>query len=223
MIALAFLVVIFFTARETKKYNINPKDIWDLGFWTVISGILGARILYVILEWPSYKNNLLEIIMINHGGLIFYGGLLLSIPALFLYLKIKKINFFNVAKSVIVYLPLGHAIGRVGCFLNGCCHGKRTDSWLYSSQLYESAWNLFIFIFLLILRKKAKDQKILFYFYLLLYGIGRFVIEFTRGDAVTILGGLRISQWISILLIIVGLYGCGTRMTRMARINTDFN
>ena len=205
MVAFAALLVIFLCAREVKNKNISSQIIYDLGFWVVFSAIVGARLFYVILHWSYFFAHPLEIIMLNRGGLVFYGGLILSLLVSFIYIKVKELDFWELVCIIIPYIPLGHAIGRIGCFLNGCCYGKEINAFQHPTQLYAAAFNLFIFLTLLFIRKRYFVGKIILGLYLVLYGFSRFMIEFLRGDEVLVVYSLRVSQWVSLVMIVVGL------------------
>jgi len=208
MLALATMVGIFFTAREYKKKHssASPLLVYDFGFWTIIGGIVGARLLFVILDFSYFKNNPLEIIMLNHGGLVYYGGLIGGIISGYVFLKIKRIFIQDMVLCLIPFMPLGHAIGRAGCFLNGCCYGKfDSHGNRYPTQIYEIIFNLLIFVILMNIKKKCTDAWQMVFSYLFLYGLGRFVVEFFRGDDVTVFSGLRISQWISLFFMFISI------------------
>ena len=145
--------------------------------------------------------------MAIHGALI--GGILAG----FIYTKIKKINFFKMADTVMIGIPLGQAIGRWGNYINGEAHGGPTSlPWgimvngvkVHPTFLYESIWDLAIFIFIWSFRKKKKYEGQLAIYYLILYSLGRFFIEGLRTDSLMI-GPLRMAQVISLITIIVCL------------------
>ncbi|MBU0651129.1 prolipoprotein diacylglyceryl transferase, partial [bacterium] len=159
-----------------------------------------------------YLKNPLEIIMLNHGGLVFLGGFVPAIIVAVLYVKSKKLDVALLANICAPYVPLGHAIGRIGCFFNGCCYGKAADlPWCifmdganrHPSQIYSSLFNFGIFGILLAIRNKKWASGVrLIFIYMFLYGTGRFIVEFFRGDKVDVFGVFRISQWISIGMIL---------------------
>jgi phosphatidylglycerol---prolipoprotein diacylglyceryl transferase len=214
MFSIAGLVVLFFAVKEAKHKNIKPSIIYDVFFWSMISGIAGARLCYILLDLKYFLYNPKEIIMLNHGGLVFYGGVFFALIVVGSVVKRKQTNFREILNVFIPYIPLGHAIGRIGCLLNGCCYGKVTNLFFavniagedrHPTQIYEVLLNLFIFVVLIFMRKKEKYQQKLVYIYILLYGIGRFIIEYFRGDPVTVFYSLRISQWISIVGVLVSI------------------
>ena len=107
----------------------------------MVSGIVGARIAYVIEHWRSeFAGNLLEIIRVDHGGLMFYGGLVLAVAVFFAYTIAKRLPLTKTADLFTVLIPLGHAFGRIGCFFNGCCYGRRCDAFGVAFPIHSPAW-----------------------------------------------------------------------------------
>ncbi len=186
----------------------------ELAFWMMLSGVLGARVAYVIANYPVFMTNPLEIIRVDRGGLIYYGGFLGAAAALVWFARVRKERLLSVADLAVTGLPLGHAFGRIGCFLNGCCYGSITTvPWAvraagahrHPTQLYESGMNLAIFAFLVAayLRRDRRQGSILT-LYLLVYPAGRFVLEFFRGDERLGMPGLNAAQLVSIALFAAG-------------------
>lgn len=129
MIAIGFLVGMHFIQRDAQKCGINPQVIWDMGFWSLLLGVLGTRVLHIIMFPQAYSiKDPLGWIAIWEGGLVFQG----AIPAVVLYgwwaTKHYQIPFWRTADCIMPYIPVGHALGRLGCFLNGCCYGKETGA-----------------------------------------------------------------------------------------------
>ncbi len=207
----------------------------DLLFWIMVAGIVGARIAYVLSDLPYFLANPLRIVRIDEGGLVYFGGFLGAWLALYLFARSHRIPFFELADLVVTSLPLAHAFGRVGCFMNGCCHGTvtrcplgvaypaRSGVWrhqlmtgllqpeagqsmpVHPVQLYESAFNLLLFGLLLLVWRSRRRAGLVGVVYLLVYPVGRFSIEFLRGDHRIRWAGLSVAQWVSIGLFIVGL------------------
>ena len=129
MMALGFIagwhVVSWLCRREGRR----PELMTNLLMLMMVSGVAGARAAYVIEHWRAeFANNLAEIIRVDHGGLMFYGGLILAFACFVGYCIAKRERFLPMADLMAVVVPLGHAFGRIGCFFNGCCYGKQTDS-----------------------------------------------------------------------------------------------
>jgi len=220
--ASAFLVSILLAVYKARSCGIAPYHILDLGLYIIVSGIIGARLLYVGLNWSYYLKHPLEIILLQKGGLAFQGGLILALAAGIFLIKKRNLPLGKVVDIVIIYLPLGHAIGRIGCFLNGCCYGKITTvpwavqfpahsfasqafgpgHFVHPTEIYSSLMNLGIFL-ILVFTKKQFDGE-LFFDYMILYGIGRFFIEIFRVNPV-IFWGLTAFQLICIAMIITGV------------------
>lgn len=227
MLALGFSVAAFLSIREAKKQGINQEFIFNLIFIILISGIIGARILYVLLNVEFYVKNPREIFMLTHGGLCWFGGLILGVFVCIVYLKRKKQEIYKIFDMIVPYLALAHAIGRVGCFLNGCCFGKESirfglyfpvhDAILIPTQAYSSLALLLIYIILRIRHSREHGRGEIFYLYLFLYSLWRFFIEFFRADSQIFIYGLTLFQIISIILFILSVVML--RLTKKPKIN----
>lgn len=211
LMALAMILCVLIALKEGKRVNISEDDLLNLAIIAIPSGLLGARLYYVIFNWSWYSKHLSEILNFRGGGMAIHGALIGGILVGFIYTKIKKINFFKMADTVMIGMPLGQAIGRWGNYINGEAHGGPTNlPWgimvdgikVHPTFLYESIWDLGIFIFLWCFRKNKKYEGQLAITYLILYSIGRFFIEGLRTDSLMI-GPLRMAQVISLLSIIV--------------------
>jgi len=212
--------------KESKKFKISEDYMVNLILYTIVFGIIGARLYYVIFNWSYYSNNLLDIFKVWEGGLAIHGGLLFGLITIIIYTKKYGIKPFRMLDIVVVGLILGQAIGRWGNFFNGEAHGGATTLeflqslmlpnfiiegmnihgvYYHPTFLYESLWCLLGFIVLLIFRKR-KYNKIgqTTGLYLVWYGIGRFVIESMRTDSL-MLGSFKMAQIVSVLFIVIGL------------------
>lgn len=228
LIVVAILIGIFFGCKEAEKNGLGKKFLSDLVYYLILVGVLGARIYYVIFNLSSF-DSFLDIFKIWEGGLAIYGAVLSGIIFTIYYCKKKDKNILLSLDTIVPYLILGQAIGRWGNFINKEAHGTIT-TYSYLKRLhipefiidgmyingtyylptffFESIWCLLGFIILLIIRKKNdyKDKGLLLFSYFIWYGIGRFFIEGLRTDSLYI-GVFRISQIVSILLIITGIIG----------------
>lgn len=215
MIALAVVVCAFLLSRDAKVYKIPTEIVYDLMFWVVAGGILGARIFYISLVWDYFSQNPLEIIMIQHGGLAWQGGFIGGTLAGLWFVKSKKLSFRTTLDLVAPYIALGQSIGRIGCFFNGCCYGKPV-SWgvyfpqygarLHPTQLYETVGLFLAFLILKFAQTKQHRQGMIFVLYLWLAAIERFVVEFFRGDNQDYFWhGLSLFQYVSLVIFIIGL------------------
>lgn len=213
LIATGMVIAVFIALREAKRLKISEDDILNLAMIAIPCGLIGARAYYVIFNWSYYAGNIAEILNFRGGGLAIHGGLIGGILAGFIYAKIKKINFFKLADCVVLGIPLAQAIGRWGNFLNQEAHGGPTNlPWgimvdgvkVHPTFLYESIWDLGVFLFLFIFRKKQKYQGQILVDYIILYSIGRCFIEGLRTDSL-MLGPLRMAQVVSLACIIIGV------------------
>ncbi|MBI5286673.1 MAG: prolipoprotein diacylglyceryl transferase [Deltaproteobacteria bacterium] len=226
MYVVAIFVGSILIKREVKRKGIalSPDDVLNLVLWTVLGGILGARVYYVIFNWGYYWANPWEIPAVWHGGLAIHGGLLGGFLTAFLNLRKHQVPFWRMADVVAPAIILGQAFGRFGNFMNGDAHGGPTTMpWgivfppgsiagmefpgipLHPTMLYEMAINLFIFALLWFgLRKRDYKDGFLFAVYLVLYSTGRFFVEFFRADSL-MLGPLRAAQLMSLALVFMAL------------------
>lgn len=229
LIVVSILIGVYFSTREAQKNGLGKDFITDLIFYVIPISILGARLYYVIFNFSKFKDNLLDIFKVWEGGLAIYGAVISGIIFIIYYCKKKNKNILLTIDIVVPYLILGQAIGRWGNFINKEAHGAITTlshlqdlhlptfiiegmyingHYYIPTFLYESLWCTLGFIILLIIRKKDKykHKGILVSSYFIWYGIGRFFIEGLRTDSLYI-GTFRISQIVSIILILIGLVG----------------
>ena len=215
--ALAFFTTLSLIEHQARARKLQASKITNLCLLTFIFSLLGARVMYVLANLSYYRDNLFEIFMLHHGGLMFHGGFLAGLVAMCLYLRKTKLPPLPVLDMVAQYLPLGQAIGRIGCLLNGCCYGRESIlPWAitlpsesvtrHPAQLYESLGNLIIFIILsLVKRRTFLPPGRIFSLYLILYPVNRMVVEIFRGDLPKLWWGLSLTQWVSILIFIAGI------------------
>lgn len=213
LIAIGMVLAVIIALKEAKRLQITEDDILNIAIIGIPCGLIGARAYYVIFNWSYYAGNISEILNFRGGGLAIHGGLIGGILAGFIYTKIKKLNFFKLADCVVLGIPLAQAIGRWGNYLNQEAHGGPTDlPWgimvdgvkVHPTFLYESIWDLGVFIFLMLFRKKQKYEGQILVYYITLYSVGRFFIEGLRTDSL-MLGPLRMAQVISLVFIILGI------------------
>ncbi|MBL4938327.1 prolipoprotein diacylglyceryl transferase [Clostridium sp. YIM B02515] len=186
-------------------------------------GIIGARLYYVLFEFDYYKNNISQILNTRQGGLAIHGGLIAGVLTAFLYLKHKKINFFKLGDVAVPSIILAQAMGRWGNFFNQEAHGgpvsydfiKHFPQFIQKGMfiegiyyqptfLYESIWNICVFVILLVILKKSKKIGLVFFTYVGLYSMGRFFIEGLRTDSL-MLGNIRIAQLVSLSGVVLWL------------------
>ncbi|MDD5645075.1 MAG: prolipoprotein diacylglyceryl transferase [bacterium] len=224
MLSLAFLAAIYAAVRRARIININSQIILDLGLVVILSGIIGARIFFVMLNLDFYIDNPSQILRLDKGGLAVFGGVLFSIITVSVFCRIRKLNVWDIADVIAPSIALGQAIGRIGCFLNGCCWGVPTNMPcgvifrhkelmpenlhgvpLHPVQLYNSFLNLLIFFILSRIFKNRKSSGEVFAFYLILHPFMRFWTEFLRGDNGKVFFNITIFQLISVLLCVSGI------------------
>ena len=183
--------------RQAKRDSIDSNTFSDICFWMIVAAFLGAKLFYLLVEWRHFLENPLVLI---RSGFIFYGGAIFGFSALYLLSRKYRISFLRLADIIAIGLPLGHALGRLGCFSYGCCYGKLASFWgleRVPTQLISFLALMIIFAILFLLRKRKKFNGQIFLSYLLVYGIFRFVIEFFRGDPRGQIGFLSTSQVIA--------------------------
>ena len=194
MLALAFLVCSFLAKRRAASIGMDGEKILDLTVLLIMSGVIGGRIMFVVLDLEYFKTRPLDIFKLWEGGLVCYGGLILAVISGAVFLRIYRMPILKTADLMMPYVALGQAIGRIGCFLNGCCYGKTPA---LPTQLFESAAMLIVY---LILRRRVPSNGRTFFLYLILYSVFRFFNEFIRGDNMLAVMGLTFSQFISVII-----------------------
>jgi phosphatidylglycerol:prolipoprotein diacylglycerol transferase len=230
---LAVLAAVILSVRLAKEKAIAVEDVYSIALWGVIGGIIGARLFHVIDKWSTiYQYNPKQVLYFWEGGLSLYGALVGGFVFGITYAAIRKLPLGKVADLAAPGMVLGQAIGRIGCLINGDAYGTPTSlPWgvLYThytscsregfpgpcvnGQLvaghpvpaYEIIWDLLILALLLRLRKRLKNNWMLFLIYASLYSVGRFGFSFVRGDEEAVLGPLHQAQVISLIIIVVAI------------------
>jgi phosphatidylglycerol:prolipoprotein diacylglycerol transferase len=224
LVAMGFLAGLWTASRRAKLVGISAEQVYDLGPWLIVGGILGGRVLYVMSYWKEdfAANPFPEIFMVQHGGLVFYGGLIGAIITGMVYLRWKKIPVWSMADVLAPSICLGSAFGRIGCLLNGCCYGRACSyPWaihfpvthetggmpVHPTEIYDSVLNFAFYCFLAWLFRRKKFDGQIFATFLVGYAILRSFVEYFRGDyPVHYLGGIATpAQLISMGIVAVGL------------------
>ena len=229
MMATALIVAIIVSYIRVKRAKLDLDIFSNLAIIAILAGLASAYLLYIFVTYSiqeifeSIANGSFSVF--KSGGLVFYGSIIGGVLAALIYLKAKKQKFFDYAAAIVPSIPLAHAIGRVGCFLAGCCYGQCVDtplSVIYTNpignaptgvpvfpiQLVESACNIVVFIILILYTAKNMKKRSVLFLYMILYGIERFILEFFRGDLERgVANGLSTSQWISIAIVLGGILG----------------
>lgn len=225
-IFLGMLAACFVIYREAKKRNIDEDFLVNLTFNTIIFGIIGARAYYVLFNLDYYSIHPLEILEIWNGGLAIHGGIIVGLITIIIYCKRHKVDIIKMLDIIVVGIILGQAIGRWGNFFNSEAYGAITTLEKLQSQglpqfiidgmyilgeyrkptfFYESIGCLFGFLAMLILRSsKYLKRGTLTAFYLIWYGILRFLIEGLRSDSL-MLGPIKVAQLVSLIFVIIGI------------------
>jgi phosphatidylglycerol:prolipoprotein diacylglycerol transferase len=217
MLMLAFLTATAVAARLGRQRGIAPEQIFDLTAMILVAAIAGARLLYVALNADYFRENPGHIWRLWEGGLSFHGGLLGGLLVGIFFCRQRGLSFLRLGDVVAPGVALGYAIGRIGCFLNGCCYGAPTDlPWAcrfhdppitgpltppsHPTQIYASIINLGIFALLLAIFRRQRRTGQVLWSYLLFYAVYRFFIEFLRKGvtAQVAAAGLTQAQWASI-------------------------
>jgi phosphatidylglycerol---prolipoprotein diacylglyceryl transferase len=228
MLVTGIVVALFLAQRRANKAGLPGNKIADLGFWVVLWGLLGAKIMLVITE-PSYLSSLSGLWWLLRSGGVFYGGLIGALAAAAVLLVRYRLPFLPVADVLVPSVALGHFFGRLGCFSAGCCYGKACSLPigvtfsnplahevsgtplgvpLYPTQLFEAVFNFFNWIFLAWLFRRHLRPGTVLAAYLIGYGTARFIIEFYRGDAdrgFVFGGALSTSQAIAAVMVPLGI------------------
>jgi len=215
--------------RLGRQQGLDPEKLWNLGIIAVISGIIGAKVLYIFNEFARYRYNPRELFSLStlQAGGVWSGGVVLALIMCIWYMRTNKMPILRTCDVFAPGLALGHAFGRVGCFAAGCCYGRETHvPWavtfhnhlaedivgtplnvpLHPTQLYEMVVELANCVFLVWLLKRKRFEGEILGTYLIIYGIARYFIEFFRGDPGRgqVLGWMTTTQAISLCLVIGG-------------------
>jgi phosphatidylglycerol:prolipoprotein diacylglycerol transferase len=224
MAAIGFLLAVWVINRHKDYAKLNSDQTTTLLMSAMISGIIGARIFYVVQFYnKEFAGNFWRIFRIDQGGLVFYGGFILAVLVLIGYCKWQKLDFMRVLDIFTPGMALAHACGRVGCFLHGCCYGKITtvpwgvtypansypaqmtgNAALHPVQLYE-AGEMVVLFFIFSWVLKFNKRGVPFSLYLIVYGVLRFFNELFRGDNPHLLNLFTPAQCIGLLLIPLGV------------------
>lgn len=222
MIATGILVAVFMLDRKAKAKGYNEEHIFNMTIITVIMGILGGKLLYIITDFKDVMKNPSSIITQFGYGFVIYGAIIFGILGVFLYSKNKNWNTLEVFDMTVPGVAIAQGFGRIGCLLAGCCYGAVTSGplsivfpqgsiapagvHLHPTQIYCSIFDFLLGIFLIWYSKnretKSGDTVSL---YLIIYSIGRFFIEYLRNDPRGSVGMLSTSQFISIFMLILGV------------------
>ncbi len=218
MLALGAFTGIGLAMYRAKRRGLDPDAVFGIGLYGVLVGIAGAKVMYAlvhikeVLAQPS--------ILWSGDGFLIYGGIGAAFLFVWFYCKKKNISFVTYFDHCLPSVPLAQGIGRLGCFFAGCCYGKPTDSFLgivfpegglapagiplWPTQLVSAAWNVLLGLFLIWISKRKNSRGLVFFWYILFFGLGRFIIDFFRDDGQNVIGAVSVSQVISLVLAVLG-------------------
>lgn len=226
LLAVGLLAGVWTATRRCVLDKLQPTVITDLAPWLVGGVIVGARTLYIITYWDEQfaGQPIWHLFNLRSGGLVFYGGLIGAVVTTYVYLTVKKLPKWKVADAMAPSIALGHAIGRIGCLMFGCCYGRTCDlPWaiqfpedhatypnlLHPTQIYESLLNFSLYLGLAWLYRRKKFDGQVFGVYLMAYAVIRSFVELFRGDYSTtqyVAGWFTPAHWVSIMILIVGAF-----------------
>ena len=221
MIGLGVVAALIMGDYRAKKLGLNPDHIYGMTFLTVILGFLAAKLLFIITQWKDFLAD--PVSFISGSGFVVYGGIIGGALTIYGFCRWKKISLLDYLDLMVPSVALAQAFGRGGCFLAGCCYGRETDSFLgitftnsayapngvklLPTQLIMSAGDLIIMVLLLLYAAKKPMKGRVSTLYLILYSVGRFMVEFLRNDNRGFIGSLSTSQFIAVFILLIGVLG----------------
>jgi phosphatidylglycerol---prolipoprotein diacylglyceryl transferase len=235
-LVLGFAFGLWNSSRRALRERIHPETILDCGTWLLIGAVIGARALYIISYWQDtvseanyyHHSPALEILMVQHGGLVYYGGLIGASLACILFALKNHLPLWKLADILAPGVALGSFFGRWGCLMNGCCYGRPTTMpwgiqfpighethpfndglphYVHPTEIYDSILNLALFAALAWFYRRKKFDGQVFALYLICYAVLRSFVEYFRGDYVVhYLGGWATpAQVVSIFMLLIGV------------------
>lgn len=205
---IAFLVGMAMATKRAPKFGIDPKKLSDVVFWAIITGILGARLFFIVQDLPYYLSHRNELFSIQFQGLTSFGGFIVGGIVAAIVCKRKGIPVLGFLDLIAPAFLVGHAIGRIGCLLNGCCHGRpaqnafpftvfssEINAYCVPAQIYDSVMNIGALFLVLWLEKRSNRPGFTLGWALILHGAARFIYEFFRaGSSSSTIGSLPITD-----------------------------
>lgn len=223
LLAAAFLLGLKVATTRARTRGLDAGRILDLGIYVIVAAIVGGKLLLLVTDFSSFRANPAEIMSLARSGGVFYGGLIFAVAVAFWYMRRHALPLWRTCDVFAPGIALGHAVGRLGCLMAGCCYGRPTSlPWgitftdpftgsyvgtplgvaLHPTQIYEALAETAILLGLLALeRRRGSFPGRTFWTYILLYGLTRYAIEFFRGDPRGTLWIFSTSQFISVVLV----------------------
>lgn len=222
MIAVGILAASWLATKLCKEYKLDYENIDSFIIFVIVIGYAFSKLTYCLTVFDQFLSDPLSVL--GSGGWVVYGGILGGLLAALVWCKWKKWKFMDYFQVLMPCVSLAQGFGRIGCFFAGCCGGAVTDAWygiqfpatslawnttqkIIPTQLLSSAGDFLIFAFLMYNLKKGKHPEDTGAWYLILYSVGRFLIEFLRGDLIRGgIGPFSTSQFISLFVVVLGAY-----------------
>ena len=224
LLAVAYLIGLQYALVRARARGLNPQRVMDLGIWIIVGALVGAKLFLIIIYPRQFLTSIDGLFNLARSAGVFYGGLIAAVAVALVYMRRYKLPLWTTTDCFAPGIALGHAIGRMGCLMAGCCYGRPADvPWaitfrnpeaqvnvgtplnvpLHPTQIYEAVAELLILGILITTERRGRQfAGRTFWLYMLLYGISRFVIEFYRGDnRGAVLGVLSTSQVVSAILV----------------------
>lgn len=214
MLVSAFFICALLSARQARIERMDGEQIFNLLFFIFICGVIGSRVFYCLMNFSFYLVHPLEIIMLQHGGMAWFGGLIFGSGGAIWFIRKHKMDLLKVLDLIVPFIALGQAIGRIGCLLNGCCFGRESEFGLYfktlnqvliPTQLYSSLLLILIYIYLRFRQVRQHLPGEILCSYLFLYSLKRFFIEFLRNDSPRDFYGMTFFQILCLLVFLLSL------------------
>ena len=219
MIAVGVILAVILAVLRSPKRGLDENMIYGIGIVALLSGFFGAKLLYCLINFKSFLDNPWE--FLSGSGFVVYGGIVGGVVAAMLYCRVKRVSFLKYVDLLAPSVALAQGFGRIGGFLAGCCYGRETDAWygvtfpdgslapggvqLIPTQLISSAGDFAIALLLLLYARKTRPDGKTGALYLVLYSVGRFLIEFLRNDNRGSIAFLSTSQFIALFILVLGL------------------
>ena len=223
-VALGFITALLITIKIGRTEGFDAQRVLDMGFIMILCGLIGSRVTYVLMNLSYYFRQPLDFFRIWEGGLVFSGGLITAALAMIWYARKNNLSYWRIGDLWAPALAVGQALGRIGCFMAGCCYGRPTDLScgivftdpkslaplnipLHPTQLYSALSGFLVFVVLLLIRKRKNFEGQVFLWFLVLHSTARIYIERFRGDLETIFPSseMTLTQLLALCVLIIAV------------------